>query len=229
MGESAGRTDQHSPALVPPGAGDRGQHDRCVDARARVGMTLRARPIFRNVGPSASSPREELDVLFPQTCRRSRRVSGHSAARARSSSAPSVCSSRNASSASPPAKRTCIAPSASAASLPGRRGRWMSAALAVRVRTGSTQTIVAPRLRELSRKNFQRCKWVETMLAPQAITDRACTASSMSAVGHPPYVIPHAVAPAAKQIVPSIFVAPSALKNRMSIDGPPCSTPAVPM
>ena len=84
-------------------------------------------------------------------------------------------------------------------------------------------------LASTSRKNFQRCRWVDTMLAPQATTDRACTASSMSAAGHPPYVMPHAVAPAAKQIVPSIFAAPSVLKNRMSMEGPPCSTPAVPM
>ena len=112
------------------------------------------------------------------------RSTGHSAARARSSSAPVVLSARKSVSSQPLAKITWSRPSASAPSLPGRGARWMSDARAVFVRTGSMQTMVAPRLRAC-RKYGQKCRWVDTMLAPQATTRSASATDSMSVAGHP--------------------------------------------
>ena len=74
---------------------------------------------------------------------------------------------------------TCIIASASAASLAGLIARCQSAASAVRVRTGSTTMIFAPR-RCASRTNGQKWRFVTIVFVPHSTTYRLWTTSSGS-------------------------------------------------
>ena len=77
------------------------------------------------------------------------RSGGYSRMRWRNASQPSVWRAMKSRSSAPSASTTFRRPSASAASVPGIGARWVSAALAVRVRTGSITTRWAPAWRAI--------------------------------------------------------------------------------
>ncbi|GAA4672747.1 hypothetical protein GCM10023215_00010 [Pseudonocardia yuanmonensis] len=82
---------------------------------------------------------------------------------------------------------------ASAPSVPGRIGMCQSACRAVRVRTGSMTTILAPlSLRALSR-NGQPCRFVLVMFMPQTMMYFEYAIDSMSSPPVPPTVMCQAV------------------------------------
>ena len=83
---------------------------------------------------------------------------------------------------------TCIIASASAASVPGRIGMCQSDFSAVRWRTGSMQTTLAP-LRCASSMNGQRCRLFDSTLQAQIAMYREWTSDSGSTAAVGPSVM----------------------------------------
>ena len=84
--------------------------------------------------------------------------------------------------------RMCAIARASAPSVPGRMGMCQSASRAVRVRTGSITTSLAPFLRACSMKG-QWCEFVLSVLQAHSTMYFECTKLSGSAPGVWPMVI----------------------------------------
>ena len=107
---------------------------------------------------------------------------------------------------------TCIIARASAPSVPGRMGRCQSALAAVRCRTGSMHTILAP-LRWASSMKGWRWRLVDNTLHAQMTMYFECTKLSGSTPAVGPRVMTWAVIAPPSQKVRSVTVVPSALKK----------------
>jgi hypothetical protein len=119
---------------------------------------------------------------------------------------------------------TCIMPSASAASVPGMGRTCRSATWAVRVRSGSMTTTVAP-FCLASRMNGHRCRLVTMVFVPHRTMKRLCAMSSGWMPMPVPLVTETPVSPVLPQMALMSLVAPRREKKRRSMELPwtkPC-------
>jgi hypothetical protein len=132
-----------------------------------------------------------------------------------SRSNPSVSRAMYARSQNPSRTSTCITPRASAASVPIRGARCQSACAAVRLRRGSMTTSGVPAARTFSTR-AQKCTFVVTRSALQAITRSESSTVSGSAPPTAPSVACHAASEQLSQTVPGMSrVVPSAWNSAM--------------